>query len=725
MANPLPSPSRFAIAGSAFLVAVLGVLMAGTLRLRAESIPLVSAEASFHGGDVADLASVIDGVAAGPRGWFVAPRIGDPHAMIFRPARPVEAAELEISLFFLSGRPNNSIAEFALSFTTDPEPSQEGNWQPLEIQRFTTEVANLRRVDGGHLRADPLADVMSGVIPDDTYRIAALLPKGRATGFRLQVFPVTLGENLEPWMSWGTPHDFVLTEFRVEERARATTDIALHCPVTASHPLFADMRPGALTDGLPATIAHPQEESLGADFHFDIDLGRVAILDHLGLRGRGDGYFDRFSRMRIRLYEDDPVTGAAPIWECLHRPDGSYPESSQADIIRAAQGQGVFRARYLRLSSDHPVPLSPQLADVEVYESRTPRLLSARADGRDLVIGNEGLVLPPGVRRISLQLRIPQIGLPTGEAFRWRVRGDLDQWQTSPLMSIDLPCPPPGKTFFQAQAMHSDREWDATMLSVPILTRQYFWENRLFQLLAGIGVLGIAIALARLLTKRRAARKLSEMKSRASIAEERARIARDLHDDLGANLARIGFLTELAERSLAEPDRARDQLGKIYSTARDLTRQLDSVVWAVDPANDTLESLARYLHGLAGEYLELAGIRCDFISTDRMPEVTLDSRFRHHLLMMVKEALHNIVAHASASVVILRLAVEGAKLELEIVDDGRGLPSPDSMKSGNGLQNLATRARALGGSCEFPAPKSGLGTRILLTLPLPHPICNS
>jgi signal transduction histidine kinase len=696
----------------------VAALLLGAAVLRADPVPLVSARASFHGGEPEDLAHVIDGVAAGPRGWFVAPRIGEPHAMIFRPARPVEAAELEVSLFFLSGRPNNSIAEFALSFTTDPEPSPEGNWQPLEIQRFAAEVANLRRVAGGHLRADPLDDVMSGVIPDDTYRVSVLLPKGRATGFRLQVFPVALGKGSTPWMSWGTPHDFVLTEFRVEERARATTDIALHCPVTASHPLFQEMLPGALTDGLPATIAHPEAEGLGADFHFDIDLGRVARLDHLGLRGRGDGYFDRFSRMRIRLYEGDPTAGAAPIWDCLHRADGSYPQSSQADIIRAAQGKGSFRGRYLRLSSDHPVPLSPQLADVEVYESRTPQLVAAIADGRELPIG-ETLVLPPGVRRISLRLRIPQIGMPPAERFRWRVRGDLDQWQTSRLMSIDLPCPPPGRTWFEAQAMHSDRQWDATLFSLPIVTHQYFWQARLFQVPAAAGVLATAIALARLLTKRRAARKLAEMKSRASLAEERSRIARDLHDDLGANLARIGFLTELAERALAEPERARAQLDKIYSTARDLTRQLDSVVWAVDPANDTLESLARYLHGLAAEYLGLAGIRCDFTSTERMPEVPLGSTFRHHLLMIVKEALHNIVAHSAASVVSLRIAVDGPRLVLEIADNGRGLPPPESMKAGNGLQNLKSRALALGGSCEFLAPESGTGTRILLTLPLP------
>lgn len=704
--------------------AVCFLALAGGAELHAEPIPLKSAEATFHSRDPGELARVIDGVPVGPEGWSVAPNLDKPQAMIFRCARPVEATELDVTLYFLSGRPNNSIAEFSLSYTTDAEPSLEGNWKPLEIRRFTAEVATLQRTEQGHLRAAKLADVMTGKIPDDTYRIAVLSPEGLATGFRIDVFPVFAYPGAPPWMSWGTPHDFVLTEFRVEEHTRESTNIALYCPTKASHPLFAlfeEMDPGALTDGLPATIAHPRDETPNPDFYFEVDLGRVAAFDHLSLRTRGDGYIDRFSRLIVRLYEADPETGAPPEWEGMIRADGSHPPAGTADIVRAAQGKGVFRGRYLRLSSDSKIPLSPQLAEVEVYESRTPEVIEARADGREIPI-HGGLDLPPGVRRLSLRLRIPQIGLPPGNAYRWRLRGDLEEWQMARLMTLDMPCPPPGKTtVFEAQALHSDHQWDATVFRLPITSRQYVWENRWFQGILAIVIVGFSMWLARTWTRHRAARQLAEMKSRAALAEERTRIARDLHDDLGANLARIGFLTELAERALAEPERARDQLGKIYNTTRDLTRQLDSVVWVVDPANDNLESLARYIQGLAGEYLGLAGIRCDFTNTERMPAVQLSSTFRHHLLMIVKEALHNIVAHAAASVVTLHIAVEGPQLLVEIADNGRGLPPPETMKPGNGLQNMKSRALDLGGSCDFLAVETGTGPRILLTLPLPSP----
>ncbi|MCW1925683.1 sensor histidine kinase [Luteolibacter arcticus] len=699
--------------GAAGFWCVLG----GPLPLHAEHIPLTSAKATFHSGTAAELAHVIDDIESGPFGWSVAPKFSEPQSLVVHCAKPVEATELDISLFFLSGRPNASIAEFALSYTTDDQPSLNGNWESLVIQRYAAEVVNLTRLEDGHLRSSVGPAGVNGVIPDDTYRLVVQVPRGRATGFRIEAFPLLDAKGAPRAMSWSHVRDFVLTEFRVAEHVRATTNIALHCPVKSSHPLYGVMKPGALTDGLPATLAHPLDEALGAGFHFDIDLGRSAAFDHINLRGRGDEWLDRFSRVLIRIYEEDPDTGAPPVWEGLDRADGSHPAPGEHDVIRASLGKGSFRGRYMRLSSDSPVPLSPQLAEVEVYESRAPEVVSALADGREIPVSG-GLDLPPGVRRLSLRLRIPQIGKPTGTLLRWRVRGDLEEWQTSQLLTIDMPCPPPGKMVFEAQALHSDREWNATVLSLPIHARQHFWESHLVQGLASGATLLAAVWLARFLTKRRAARQLDLIRARASLAEERTRIARDLHDDLGANLARIGFLTEIAGRSIDDPEHVRLQLEKIYGTARDLTRQLGTVVWAVDPANDTLESFARYLHGHAEEYLGIAGIRCHFTSTEAMPAMRLSSTLRYHLLMIAKESLHNVVKHAGASLVAFSIAITDKDLILEISDNGRGLPPADAMKPGNGLANMQSRAAAIGGHCVFLSPPEGTGSVIRLTLPL-------
>jgi alpha-galactosidase len=203
-----------------------------------------------------------------------------------------------------------------------------------------------------------------------------------------------------------------------------------------------------------------------------------------------------------------------------------------------------------------------------------------------------------------------------------------------------------------------------------------------------------------------------------ALQQERSRIAQDLHDNIGANLAQIGLLTEQVERAMDDPTEMRAQLDRIFNVSHATAKELDAVVWAVDPANDTLEEFARYIHGYAEDYLGMAGVRCHFISTESMPEVRLSASLRHHLLMVVKEALHNVVGHAAATVATLRIGMEDQRILLEIADDGCGLPSADEMRPGNGLHNMETRATEVGGTCEFLKPASGTGTIIRLKVPV-------
>ena len=699
-------------------IAAIWILVSAVRLSAGEYLVFDQAAATFHAGTAKELASVIDGIPMGPQGWSVAPRIGEPHALVVRSAQPIEAQELDITLFFLCGRPNNAIAEFALAYTTDDEPSLDGNWFPLDVQRFTAEVATLRRSEEGHLQASLLPDEVTGLTPDDTYRITARLPGNRATGLRLQVFPVRAWPGGEPWMSWGSPHDFVLTEFRAEVHARETTNIALYAPVKASHALCGQQRPDALTDGLPATIAHPREYDLGDKFYYELDLGRVAALDHLGLRARGDGHgLGRLTRLHVRLYDKAPDTGSSPVWEAIIRADGSCPDAGAVDIVRADMGQGSFRGRYLRLSSDSSVPLSPQLAEVEVYETRKPKLIEAMSDGQSTPFAEE-LNIAPGIRRLSFRIRIPQIGMPPDVAFRWRLLGDLDQWQLSRNTFLDLPCPRPGRYTLEAQALHSDNHWDAFVYRLPVVTQQHFWQSNLFRGALGAGVVLLVMLVTRFLTHYRAARELAAIKAQTALAEERNRIARDLHDDLGASLTHIALLSELAQVDAREPDQARVHVNEIFDTARNLTRSLDEIVWAVNPANDTVEKFAAFVSQFVQHYLRPAGVSCQLDLPDELPARAMSASLRHNLFLVVKEALHNVVVHAAARSVRFSLRLDENRLGLWIVDDGRGfdmqteLARPDC---GNGLLNMRKRISDLGGTFELHSVP-GTGTTLTVTV---------
>jgi signal transduction histidine kinase len=697
------------------------LLLATRATFAAEPIRFSAAEATFHRGDEAEFLKVIDGVPEGPLGWSPAPNVTEPHALVVRCERPVEADELDIDLFFLAGRPWNALAEFSLSFTTDTEPSLQGNWQPLEITRYAAEVGTLRRTGGGGLHLDFFSFNQVGNQPDDGYHLTARLPGGTATGFRLDAVPVQLPGTEARGLSWWPPYDFTLTEFRVGVHVRQTTNIALHQPVTESHELYGQPWVGQkqqasnLTDGLPATIAHPDDPTLGPAFYFEVDLGRVAELDHFNLRNRGDEAFDRMSRLRLKWFEQAPALGASPTWEAFHRADGSHPAPGGVEVLRAGDGKGAFRGRYLRISSESPVPLSPQLAEVEVYETRMPVLVAVRAD--DQLLESRGMLeVPPGTRRLQLELAIPQSGRPPGEILRWRMPGEVDDWQPSSRTILDLACPSAGEHVFEAQALHSDQQWDATVFRLPLVVRQHFWRNQIFLAIGFVAAIATAVILSRRAIQRRTARQVATANARAALAEERARIARDLHDDLGANLAEIAMISELARESLPPYHPARGPLEKIYDRAEGNARRLGEIVWAVNPANDTLEHFTKYLCKSAQDYLASAHIRCRFKLPDAMPAGGFTATQRYHLLLAAKEAVHNAARHGRPGTVTLELGVRHGRFVVEIHDDGQGCDATAAAASPRGCGNMRLRMQAVGGSFRITSAPNG-GTTVVLAVP--------
>ena len=163
------------------------------------------------------------------------------------------------------------------------------------------------------------------------------------------------------------------------------------------------------------------------------------------------------------------------------------------------------------------------------------------------------------------------------------------------------------------------------------------------------------------------------MKAENSLAEERARIARDLHDEIGANLTHISILSTLAAEPATGPEISRQHNAEVASCARETIQAFDEILWSVNPKNDTLPSLCHYVCRRAEEMLSPAGLTYRFHVQDPMPDLPLPPNSRHQLLLAVKETLHNILKHARARHVQVRCELEDhRRLRIEIQDDGCG-----------------------------------------------------
>ncbi|MFN0076625.1 MAG: sensor histidine kinase [Prosthecobacter sp.] len=705
------------------LGAVAIALLAGVLPGKADPVLFSGVEASFHGGKPAELRECIDGIEAGPHGWRVAPRIGEPHSAIFRTSAPLSANAVQLTLYFLSGRFNNAIAEFAISATTDAVPSLTGRWEPLRIVRFRAERAKLARTTDNHLQAEETQRVVHGLEGDDVYSVTVRTERDGITGFRLDVFPVThaepgLPEDPEsfpsgPVASRGIYGDFVLTEFRAESLG----NVALGAPVKSTHPIFGTMQSAALTDGLPSTIAHPLDPGLGRNFHFEIDLGRVVAVDHLTLRGRNDGNqddYNRLSRLWVQLYDRDPAGAVKPVWQRLHRADGSFPKEGQPDVLRAEEGEAGFHGQYIRLSSDSPVPLSPQIAEVEVYATRTPALASLFADGQAVPV-ESGLSVPAGSRRLALEFNIPQPGKSPLGLLRWRIEGLGSDWQIAHIPAVTIPCPRPGSYVLQAQAGHSDGIWDATLFSRPLTVHQPFTETLAFRWLVAAGALAGGALVMMLISRRR----IAAFRTQTALAAERRRIARDMHDEVGARLSQILMLQNIFAHEYALPAPAREEMRQLTQNTEQAITSLDEVVWTVNPQNDTLAAMAEFLAHYASSYLHPAQLACRIHIPIDWPVLEVRSALRHELVAAFKEALHNVVKHAQAHAVTVTLALEAGAFIVTVADDGRGLPETPGGPGKDGLANMKSRLATIGGTCEF-LPRATGGTEVRMRVPLPR-----
>ena len=185
-------------------------------------------------------------------------------------------------------------------------------------------------------------------------------------------------------------------------------------------------------------------------------------------------------------------------------------------------------------------------------------------------------------------------------------------------------------------------------------------------------------------------------------------------DNPPVNALSQGVRAELNDQQAAAAD-----ADQIYTTARELTRAMDEIVWAVNPRHDTLEGLLNYLEKFAQDFLLTAGIRCRLDLPEGIPPLPLTAEVRHNLFLAFKEALNNAVRHAAASEVRVALTLEPGGVALAVEDNGCGFSpgasagagAADRFASGEGLENMRRRLAKVGGVCEIDSAP-GKGTRV-------------
>jgi ligand-binding sensor domain-containing protein/signal transduction histidine kinase len=351
--------------------------------------------------------------------------------------------------------------------------------------------------------------------------------------------------------------------------------------------------------------------------------------------------------------------------------------------------------------------------------SPSPRVLieSAVANGQTLPVDASPEV-PPGRGR-ALEIRFTATSLHSPEKVRIRYRLDPHDPAWREAGSVRLATYAglqPGQYAFRMQARNHEGCWSERDAVFAFRLAPYFWQTWQFYSACVLAFAGSAGGF--MVWRLRQQHLRLETQRLQALERERERIARDMHDHLGPQLA--GLALSAAEN------------GTAHQRAREALREVNDLIWSVHPGNDTLPSLVDFVANFASRYLSTAGVGLDLDMPDRIPPVPIPSRLRHEVAGMFKEALRNVTQHAHAKRVTVALAIEGERLVLSVRDDGDGFDSSARQNSaeradegeigpqtaeGNGMRNFRARSESLGGCCRIQSTP-GRGTEVQFIVPL-------
>lgn len=309
------------------------------------------------------------------------------------------------------------------------------------------------------------------------------------------------------------------------------------------------------------------------------------------------------------------------------------------------------------------------------------------ANGHTLEVGTDESwrIVPKNVRNWEARTRAPAQWPPARVICPW---GGRPEWQTPFKLLRVAPEP-------------------------PLLV--HFWQKGWFQLttLSVCGLVG-------LFCLRLMAQVSLQSKAQQLLQLERARIARDIHDELGAGLTKLVLLGEVLQSEAGAAGQTRAQIAQLCERARSISHTMDEVVWAVNSKRDTLRDFATYVCKYAQAFLESSPIRCRLDVEPDMPALSFALPVRRNLFLAVKEAINNAAKHSAATELYVRIHRQGHGLQVVVEDNGRGFDPSLADPERNGLGNMAQRMAEVGGHCHLWG-EPGAGCRVAFVLPALQP----
>lgn len=270
-----------------------------------------------------------------------------------------------------------------------------------------------------------------------------------------------------------------------------------------------------------------------------------------------------------------------------------------------------------------------------------------------------------------------------------------------------------GKYLLKVKAFFPSTSYSPTDLSYSFEITPPWWQAWWFRIIVGLAIVGILVIGFRFYYNRRLEKQMAALEKKQAIEKERTRIATDMHDDLGAGLSRIKFLSQSLNNKIAD-DKIKTELEKITDYSDEMSEKMGEIIWALNQKNDTVADLVAYSRSYAAEYLNYHNIEFDADTPLQLPDTFIPGEVRRNIFLAIKECLHNIVKHAEATKVKFTIQLNGS-MQIVIHDNGKGIDWNNQRAFSNGIENIHKRMKEANGEVKF---SNDNGTLVSLTIPV-------
>jgi signal transduction histidine kinase len=328
------------------------------------------------------------------------------------------------------------------------------------------------------------------------------------------------------------------------------------------------------------------------------------------------------------------------------------------------------------------------------------------------------LEIPPGRHRVEFCFSAISFSAPDKVRLRHCLQGADAGWvATNSARAASYTNLLPGTYTMAVSACHEDGVWNEQAATFVVTIIPYWWQTTWFRGGALCLLIGSVALTVRFLSELKLRRRLKLLEQEHALEKERARIARDVHDELGSSVTGLRFIIRRLTEENSDRERGR-VIEQLNSHSRRLAFDLERVVWSVSPKNNSLDRLASYVGSFSRNFLRGGSIECLFECSSVIPKLTVPPDIQHHVLSLTREAVNNVQKHSRATQVVVRTEYVDGLFKIHIRDNGVGfnLDAPENAER-NGLENMRSRVAEMRGQISVES-SPGHGTDVRVAVPI-------